>query len=519
MLDQNLAIRLEAVEAWGISQYAETVKKLYPWIGAEVLHGESGISCFVGVGTPLTCITGMGMKGEVTPEEMDRMERFLTDKEVVPVVKFCPMAHPSLMDQLQRRGYVPTEFINTLYIQLAADFELPEVSEEIEVSIANAEEGELWSRTVAQGFRGTESQTWDSIPQDDIGTTIFHEEVSVCVLARVAGVPAGGGAMSLNDGVAALFAASTIPAHRNRGVHRALIRKRLEIAQAAGCDLVRFEAALDSASHRNAEHVGFRVAYTRIWMKKRRNRKNRITSCLKRRNSQEKMPTTPHIEKHFTATENVRDIVIGMSDGLTVPFALAAGLTGAIVNSGIVVTAGLAEIVAGSIAMGLGGYLAAKTDAEHYHSELAREYEETQTLPDREREEVAEVFRGYGLAEDQIVPVVDAISSNRDHWVDFMMKYELGLEKPDPKRALVSALTIAGAYIAGGFIPLCPYMFIQEARQALVYSIIVTMLALIIFGYVKGRFTGTKPFKSALQTVLTGGLAAAAAFMIARAIS
>jgi hypothetical protein len=267
LLDLNLAMRLEGVEAWGLSQYAETVKRLYPGIGAEVLQGDSGISCFVGVGTPLTCITGMGMKGEVSLEEMDRMEHFLSNKGAVPVVKFCPMAHPSLMDQLQQRGYVPIEFINTLFFHLTADSVLPEVSDGIEVSIARAEEGELWSGTVAQGFRGTESQTCDSVPQDDIGTTIFQEEVSVCVLARVAGFPAGGGAMSMNNGVAALFAASTIPAYRNRGVHRALIRKRLEIAQAAGCDLVRFEAALDSASHRNAEHMGFRVAYTRIWMK------------------------------------------------------------------------------------------------------------------------------------------------------------------------------------------------------------------------------------------------------------
>jgi VIT1/CCC1 family predicted Fe2+/Mn2+ transporter len=231
------------------------------------------------------------------------------------------------------------------------------------------------------------------------------------------------------------------------------------------------------------------------------------------------MPATPHIEKHFTATANVRDVVIGMADGLTVPFALAAGLTGAVMVSDIIVTAGLAEVAAGSIAMGLGGYLAAKTDAEHYHSELKREYEETVTLADREREEVAEVFRDYGLTEEQIVPVVEAISADRDRWVQFMMKFELGLEKPNPKRALTSALTIAGAYVAGGMIPLFPYTVIASAQSALTYSALVTLIALSLFGYIKGRFTGVRPFRAMLQTVLTGGLAATAAFLIARAIS
>jgi VIT1/CCC1 family predicted Fe2+/Mn2+ transporter len=231
------------------------------------------------------------------------------------------------------------------------------------------------------------------------------------------------------------------------------------------------------------------------------------------------MPATPHIEKHFRSTETVRDVVIGMADGLTVPFALAAGLTGVVGASGIIVTAGLAEIAAGSIAMGLGGYLAAKTDVEHYHSELAREYEETHTLEDREREEVADVFREYGLSDEQIGPVVTAISADRDRWVDFMMKFELGLEKPDPKRALTSALTIAGAYIAGGMIPLCPYIVFSTSQSALRFSVIVTLLALSLFGYVKGRFTGVRPFRTALRTVLTGGLAAAAAFLIAKAIS
>jgi vacuolar iron transporter family protein len=232
------------------------------------------------------------------------------------------------------------------------------------------------------------------------------------------------------------------------------------------------------------------------------------------------LPATPHTEHHFTATETVRDIVIGMSDGLTVPFALAAGLTGvAAIATKTIVTAGLAEIAAGSIAMGLGGYLAAKTDAEHYHSEHAREVEETYTLPDREREEVADVFRDYGLDEVHVHPVVEAIAADRNRWVEFMMKFELGLDEPDPKRALTSAVTIAGAYIAGGLIPLFPYMIVPSSQSALMMSVVVTLLALTAFGYVKGRFTGTRPVRGALQTVVTGGLAAAAAFIIARMIS
>jgi len=229
------------------------------------------------------------------------------------------------------------------------------------------------------------------------------------------------------------------------------------------------------------------------------------------------MPQTPHIEQHFTAGDNVRDVVIGMSDGLTVPFALAAGLTGAVAASKIVVTAGLAEIAAGSIAMGLGGFLAARSDAEHYASELKREWEEIREKPEAETEEVAQVFRGYGLTEEQIAPVMSAFHARPKAWVDFMMRFELGLEEPDPRRALTSALTIAFAYIAGGLVPLAPYFFAGSARAALVPSIAVTLVALYAFGWVKGRFTGARPWKSAWQTVLVGGLAAAAAFGLARA--
>lgn len=230
------------------------------------------------------------------------------------------------------------------------------------------------------------------------------------------------------------------------------------------------------------------------------------------------MPATPHIEKHFKATETVRDIVIGMSDGLTVPFALAAGLSGAVNSTAIVVTAGFAEIAAGSIAMGLGGYLAAKTESEHYYSERKRELEETQNVPEIETEEVADVFRNYGLSEEEFQPVVNAIRADKNRWVDFMMRFELGLEKPNPSRARISALTIALSYIVGGLIPLSPYLLIPSIHQALVTSVVVTLLALLIFGIIKGKFTGLKPFRGGMQTLFVGGLAATAAFLIARLI-
>jgi VIT1/CCC1 family predicted Fe2+/Mn2+ transporter len=231
------------------------------------------------------------------------------------------------------------------------------------------------------------------------------------------------------------------------------------------------------------------------------------------------MPQTTHIERHFTAGDVVRDIVIGMSDGLTVPFALAAGLSGAVNSSAIIIMAGLAEVAAGSIAMGLGGYLAAKSDAEHYRSEREREKQEIVEIPEEEMAEVAAIFRSYGLSDAEAAPLVQALSKRPGAWVDFMMRYELGLEKPDPKRALTSALTIAGAYIAGGLVPLSPYMILSSARTALWVSVLVTLAALLVFGYVKGHFTGTTPLRSAIQTMLIGGLAAAAAFLIARAIS
>jgi VIT1/CCC1 family predicted Fe2+/Mn2+ transporter len=228
------------------------------------------------------------------------------------------------------------------------------------------------------------------------------------------------------------------------------------------------------------------------------------------------MPQTPHTEQHFEATATVRDVVIGMSDGLTVPFALAAGLSGTVQSTAIIVIAGLAEIAAGSIAMGLGGYLAARTDRDHYLSERAREIRETVELPEKETEEVADVFRGYGMSEQDLTPVVKAICSDQKRWVDFMMRFELGFEEPDPKRALNSAVTIALSYIVGGLVPLAPYIVMASLTDALVVSVAVTMAALFIFGFFKGKLTGISPLRGGLQTVAIGGFASAAAFGLAK---
>lgn len=227
------------------------------------------------------------------------------------------------------------------------------------------------------------------------------------------------------------------------------------------------------------------------------------------------MPTVPHTEKHFTGSETVRDVVIGMADGLTVPFALAAGLSAAVSTTGVIVTAGLAEIAAGAIAMGLGGYLAARTDAEHYDSETAREEYEIDHLRDREIQEVEDVFREYGLEGAELNSVVNAIISDRQRWLDFMMRFELGLERPDPRRAPISAATIAVSYLAGGLIPLIPYMLYDDISPALKLSVVATGLALLAFGAVKGHFTGVGKLKSAIQTALVGGAAAGAAFGLA----
>ena len=231
------------------------------------------------------------------------------------------------------------------------------------------------------------------------------------------------------------------------------------------------------------------------------------------------MPQTPHVELHFSGSETVRDVVIGMSDGLTVPFALAAGLSGATSSSHIIVTAGLAEVAAGAIAMGLGGYLAARGDAEHYDHEHATETREIVEIPDDEVREVEDVFARYGLTREQVAPVIEALRRQPEQWVDFMMRFELGLEKPEPGRARASALTIGASYIVGGLIPLSAYFALGDPQGALPWSVGITLCALVVFGYVKGRFTGTRPFRSAFQTALIGALAAGAAFALARIVS
>jgi len=231
------------------------------------------------------------------------------------------------------------------------------------------------------------------------------------------------------------------------------------------------------------------------------------------------MSTTPHIERHFKFGPIVRDLVIGMSDGLTVPFALAAGLSGVVASTRIVVTAGLAEIAAGSIAMGLGGYLAARSDAEHYVAERSRERQEVIDMPEEEQLEVARVFKSYGLDEAATAPLVAALSARPEAWVDFMMRFELGLEEPDASRAWKSALTIALAYIGGGLIPLSPYFLVNQASRALLISVALTMVSLAVFGYAKGSATGVPAWRSAVQTTLIGSAAAGAAFLLAKAVT
>lgn len=228
---------------------------------------------------------------------------------------------------------------------------------------------------------------------------------------------------------------------------------------------------------------------------------------------------TPHVEGHFESSATVRDIVIGLSDGLTVPFALAAGLSGAVASSRIVVLAGLAEIAAGSIAMGLGGYLAARGDAEHYVSEKQREEREIVERTHDEEEEIYEIFEQYSVPRSSAAPVLESLKQNPAAWVDFMMRFELGLEEPAPNRAHRSALTIAFSYIAGGLIPLLPYMLVSSNMLALQLSVVITLIALAIFGALKGRIVGTGWLRSAVQTVVIGGIAASAAYLLARVLN
>ena len=226
-----------------------------------------------------------------------------------------------------------------------------------------------------------------------------------------------------------------------------------------------------------------------------------------------------HHEHHVTSSETIRDIVIGMSDGLTVPFALAAGLSGAISSSTLVVTAGIAEIVAGSIAMGLGGYLAGRTEVDHYNSELKREYDEVERVPEQEKIEVREVFAEFGLSEALQYQIAEEMSNDKKKWVEFMMRYELGLEEPNRNRAAKSAITIGASYIVGGIIPLSPYILMDHAQMALYYSCVVTLICLFIFGYFKSKMTGQPALSGAFKVVVIGAMAAGAAFLMAKLIT
>ena len=226
--------------------------------------------------------------------------------------------------------------------------------------------------------------------------------------------------------------------------------------------------------------------------------------------------TTPHNESHFQSSDLVTDIVIGMSDGLTVPFALAAGLSGAVHDAHVIVIAGLAEVVAGSIAMGLGGYLAGKTEIDHYDAELKREAYEVDHMPEREKEEVRVIFANMGMSESTQKLVVDEMAKDKEKWIDFMMRYELGLEKPDAKRARKSAMNIGLSYIVGGMVPLSPYFFVTTPAEGLKWSVVITIVCLFFFGFFKAKVTGQNPLGGAIRVMLIGSVAAAAAFFIAR---
>jgi vacuolar iron transporter family protein len=226
-----------------------------------------------------------------------------------------------------------------------------------------------------------------------------------------------------------------------------------------------------------------------------------------------------HHEEHFTSSAIIRDIVIGMADGLTVPFALAAGLSGAVASNGIIITAGIAEVVAGSIAMGLGGYMAGKTEVEHYESELRREYDEVERVPERELAEIEDFLAEYGISPKLQKEVAHELSQDKDKWVDFMMKFELGMDRPDPNQATKSALNIGFSYVVGGIVPLIGYFVTKNPLDGLKVSATITILFLFVFGYIKTKLTGHSPFIGALKMVLIGVLASTAAFFIAKMIS
>jgi VIT1/CCC1 family predicted Fe2+/Mn2+ transporter len=226
-----------------------------------------------------------------------------------------------------------------------------------------------------------------------------------------------------------------------------------------------------------------------------------------------------HTEDHLHSSDLITDVVIGMSDGLTVPFALAAGLSGAVDSTHIIVIAGLAEVAAGSIAMGLGGYLAGKTEIDHYNAEVKREQYEVEHMPEKEKEEVRVIFAEMGLSEETQHQIVEEMAKDKEKWVDFMMRYELGLEKPHAERARKSAMNIGISYVIGGMVPLSPYFFADTPGEGLKWSCVITVVCLFIFGYFKAKVTGQNPLAGALRVALIGSVAAAAAFFIASLFS
>ncbi|KAG1178300.1 hypothetical protein G6F70_000145 [Rhizopus microsporus] len=238
-----------------------------------------------------------------------------------------------------------------------------------------------------------------------------------------------------------------------------------------------------------------------------------LINKLHRRPSHEAAPYR-HLEEHFESAEIVRDTIIGLSDGLTVPFALAAGLS-SLGSSKIVIYGGVAELVSGAISMGLGGYLAARAEMEHYRTERIREELEVEECPQDEEEEIVEILEPYGLDRETIQPLIEKLKRDPQKFVDFMMKFELNLEMPDPHRSWISALTIGFSYFIGGLIPLIPYFFIDDATIGLYASIAVTSLTLLIFGYIKSRLVNPKgAISGAFQTLLIGAVAAGASYGI-----
>jgi VIT1/CCC1 family predicted Fe2+/Mn2+ transporter len=226
-----------------------------------------------------------------------------------------------------------------------------------------------------------------------------------------------------------------------------------------------------------------------------------------------------HKEQHLQSSDFITDVVIGMADGLTVPFALAAGISSAVSSNGIVITAGIAEIIAGSIAMGLGGYLAGKTEWDHYYAELKREYYEVEHMPEEEKKEIRRIFAGYGLSDQTQHQIADELAVDKDKWVSFMMQYELGLQEPHPARARKSALTIGVSYIVGGLIPLSPYFLTTHPQEGFKISAVVTLICLFVFGYFKSKATGQPLLAGAAKVMFIGAVAAAAAYGVARLLS